>query len=64
MILLKRVLKEQHMTQTVLAERVGLAQTTVSGYCVGRNKPNKKNAYLIALALRYKGDPEDLFKEV
>lgn len=64
MIRLKQLLKAKRITQTVLAERVGLAQTTVSGYCVGRNKPNKKNAYLIALALRYKGDPEDLFKEV
>jgi len=39
------------MTQAALAARIGIAQTTLSGYISGRRRPSVQRARQIAVAL-------------
>jgi transcriptional regulator with XRE-family HTH domain len=47
----KNLLKEKRVTQCAIAEKLGVHQTLISQWCVGKGKPTIKQTTIIAKEL-------------
>lgn len=53
---LKQVLKENQMSQTALASKIGMSQGVVNNYCTGKREPSLDVLVLICKALNETAD--------
>jgi len=54
--ILNEIMKEKELTQTLLAEKVGVKQSQVSEWLKGKSKPGYDNLKAICKALNISGD--------
>lgn len=45
---IKELMKEENLTQTKLAENIGVKQNTVSAWVLGKKEPNIKSLWALA----------------
>ena len=63
MILAKKIAHDKWIKNVQIANKTGLAESTISNIMNGRYYPYPSQAKKIALALEYDGDIDELFKE-
>lgn len=58
------LLKENNMTQSALAKKIGVSQQLVSSWCTGKSKPGIPSAYKLSQVLNVSiEDIVNCFKE-
>lgn len=45
---IKELMKEEGLTQTALAERIGVKQNTISAWLLGKKEPSIRSLWLLA----------------
>lgn len=64
MLLIKRIITELGWSQAELARQSRVVESGVSKYVNGKMEPYKPERERIAKAVKWAGDPMELFKEV